>query len=70
MFPLGIHNDEIALTGAQPMLEGQSIIPKNQRTKLLTLREGEGLTVKQITSNTVGSFAWLVIFTVEPTHTA
>ena len=31
------------------------------------LRPGEGMTIKQITSSTVGSFAWLVAFTVEPT---
>lgn len=70
LFPLGLHNDEILLAGAQPTLDGQSILPKNQRTKPFTLRENEGLHVKQITSTTVGSFAWLVIFTVEPTHTA
>jgi hypothetical protein len=32
----------------------------------LRLREGEGMTVKQITSSTVGSFAWLLAFTAEP----
>jgi hypothetical protein len=31
----------------------------------LTLREGEGVSVKQITSSTVGSFGWIVVFTVE-----
>lgn len=31
----------------------------------LTLREGQGLTVKQITNTIVGLFGWIVVFTVE-----
>ena len=33
--------------------------------KELRLRPGEGFTVQQITSSTVGSFAWLMAFTVD-----
>jgi len=29
------------------------------------IRENEGVTVQQITSSTVGSFAWLIVFSVE-----
>lgn len=44
---------------ANILLEGPEI-------REYTCREGEGLTVKQITSSTVGSFGWILVFTVEP----
>lgn len=40
-------------------------VPEGNEVQELTLREGEGFTVKQITSSTVGSYAWLLAFTVE-----
>lgn len=40
------------------LMEGESI-------QELTLRPGEGMSVKQITASTVGSFGWILVFTVE-----
>lgn len=42
-----------------------SLLPEGPEIKEYVLREGEGLTIKQITSSTVGSFAWLCVFTVD-----
>jgi hypothetical protein len=43
--------------------------PADPRAVPLTFREGQGICIKQITSSTVGSYAWLAIFTVEDTWT-
>lgn len=42
-----------------------NILIEGNEIQELTLREGEGMTVKQITSTTVGSYGWILVFTVE-----
>ena len=42
-----------------------NIIPEGPEVQELVCREGEGITVKQITAATVGSFGWIVVFTAE-----
>lgn len=71
LWPATLSNDEIPLTGLNTNWLGNTILPAwgDSRAVPLTFREGQGLTVKQITSSTVGSYAWLGIFTVEDTWT-
>jgi hypothetical protein len=53
------------------MAEGIDLMPFGLvKSNPLTLREGEGITVQNVTSSTVGTFGLLVLFSVEPTHTA
>jgi hypothetical protein len=68
LFPLVTTTDEVTAAntavanflsaGLNWALEG----PETQETRL---RPGEGLTIKQITSTTVGSYSWLMAFTVD-----
>jgi hypothetical protein len=63
------------LTTAQaPMTraEGQDLLPqlKNPKAKPIVLREGQGITVQNVTSNTVGTFGLSVTFGVLATYTA
>lgn len=68
MFPLTFTNDEVGATQAAStataLLAGTNWMPEGSETQGLRLREGEGITVKQITNSTVGSFAYMVVFTV------
>lgn len=53
------------------MAEGIDLMPFNLiKGNPLTLREGEGITIQNVTSSTVGTFGLLAVFTIEPTHTA
>lgn len=68
LWPYTCTNDEVGATQAFPsaqLMQALNSIPDGNEIQELTLREGEGLTVKQITSSTVGSFGWLMVFTVE-----
>lgn len=68
LFPLSFNNDEAGATQAFPstqLLAGINWAIEGPEVQGLRLREGEGLTIKQITSSTVGSFAWLAVFTVD-----
>lgn len=40
-------------------------VPSGPNIQEIVLRENEGLTIKQITSTIVGTFGWLIVFTVE-----
>jgi hypothetical protein len=65
ILPLIMNNDENGLTDAasNASFETQGFhLPSAPDARKLTLRPGEGLTVKQITNSVVGSFAWLVVF--------
>lgn len=42
-----------------------NILMEGPEVQEQTLREGQGLTIKQITSTTVGSYGWILVFTVE-----
>lgn len=68
LFPIGYANDEIGATQAFPssiLLQGLNFIPEGIETQEVRIRPGEGVTLKQITSSTVGSFAYLIVFTVD-----
>jgi hypothetical protein len=68
LFAQAVQNDEAGLTGAFPTAWIQAMsnwLFESPRIQELTLREGQGITFKQITATTVGSFGWILIFTVE-----
>lgn len=68
LFPLTFANDEVGATQAFPSVQlqaGINWLPEGSEVQEVRLREGEGLTVKNITSTTVGSFAYMLVFTVE-----
>jgi hypothetical protein len=47
------------------ILQGTNLMFESDRTQELILRPGEGFAMRQITSSTVGSFGWLLVFTEE-----
>ena len=68
LFPLTYTNDEVGATQAFPtaqLMAGLNWFPEGAEVQEVRLREGEGLTIKQITNSTVGQFAWLIVFTVD-----
>lgn len=68
--PFTSNNDEIPLTGLGGYnFPSPNIVPNVQRMQPFTLREGQGITVQQVTSSTVGSWAWVLCFSVESTYT-
>lgn len=61
------NNDEIGLTGGFPQATIQgliSLLPEGGEIKEITLRQGEGVCLKQITASTVGSFGALAVLTL------
>jgi hypothetical protein len=68
IFPIAFNNDEIPLTLLNGNNQIRNIFFDDLKSQVFTLRETEGLTVKQLTSTTVGSFAWLIVFSVESTN--
>jgi hypothetical protein len=60
-------DEETVVPGLSKALFQQSmnIIPESGEMQEPVLRQGQGLTVKQITAATVGSYGWLAVFTVE-----
>lgn len=66
VFPITICGDEVGAT--QSFINYQSInwLPEGAEIQEISLRPGEGLTLKQITSTAVGVNAWLLIFTTQP----
>lgn len=68
LYPITTQNDEINAANtaiANYLMQLTNLQPEGPEIKELRLRPGEGFTVQQITSTTVGSFAWLVAFTVD-----
>jgi len=68
LFSHAINNDEVGATGAFPMpqfLAGLNLLPESGRLQEFTLRQNQGLTVKMVTSTTIGSFGVLCVFTIE-----
>lgn len=68
LFPLAYSNDEIGATQAFPssiLLQGLNFIPEGIETQEIRLRPGEGVTLKQITNSAVGSFSYLIVFTMD-----
>lgn len=67
-YPWLTQNDEELAT--QPFSKAAfqqsvNILPEGNEIQEHVCREGEGLTVKQITAATVGSYGWLAVFTAE-----
>lgn len=68
LWPQVYVTDEIAAANtavANLLSAGINWLPEGAEVQELRLREGEGFTLKQITTGTVGSFAWLAVFTVD-----
>jgi hypothetical protein len=55
-----------AVGNVYPLIEELNLLEQNDGGQSYTLRPGEGITLKQVTSSTVGSFAALLKFSVEP----
>ena len=68
LYPFAMNNDEIPLTALNTNMQMKNIFFNELKNQPFVLRENEGITVQQITSSTVGSFAWLIIFSVESTN--
>lgn len=60
--------EELATTPVSKamMQQWMNIIPEGVEVQEHVLREGNGLAVLQAINSTVGSFGWILIFTVEP----
>lgn len=70
MYPVVTQNDEVIAANtaiANYLMQFGNLALESPEMKEMRLNPGEGVTIKQITSTTVGSFAWLVAFTVEST---
>lgn len=68
LYPVTTQNDEITAANtavANYLAMMINLQPESPELKEFRLRPGEGFTVKQITSSTVGSFAWFAVITVD-----
>ena len=68
LYPLTTQNDEITAANtavANYLMAMTNMQPEGPEIQEFRLRPGEGFTVKQITSSTVGSFAWFAVVTVD-----
>lgn len=68
LFPLTFSNDEIGTTQAFPSVQlqaGMNWMPEGSEVQEQRLREGQGITVQNMTSTIVGSFAYMFVFTVD-----
>lgn len=64
LFPLTFANDEVGATQAFPSVLLQWL-PEGNEVQEVRLREGEGVTVQNITSTVIGSFAYMFVFTLD-----
>lgn len=68
LYPFVTQSDEVTAANtavANYLTQYGNLMLESMEMQEVRLREGQGFTVKQITSSTVGSFAWLMAFTVE-----
>jgi hypothetical protein len=68
LYPITTQNDELTAANtaiANYLMQLGNLAIEGVESQELRLRPNEGFTVQQITSTTVGSFAWLMVFTVE-----
>ena len=68
LFPLTFANDEVGATQALPsgqLQAGFNWLPEGNEVQEVRLREGEGVTVQNITSTVIGSFAYMFVFTLD-----
>lgn len=68
LFPITFANDEVGATQAFPsslLMQATNWMPEGREIAELVIREGQGITVKNITSTIIGSFGLLAVMTVE-----
>jgi hypothetical protein len=68
LYPYITQSDEVTAANtavSNYLTQYGNLILESTEMQEVRLREGQGLTVKQITSSTVGSFAWLMAFTMD-----
>lgn len=68
LFPYVTQSDEMNAANtavANYLSQYNNLLMESNEMKELRLRPGQGFTVQQITSSTVGNFAWLMGFTVD-----
>lgn len=68
LFPYVTQSDEMSAANtavANYLSQYNNLILESPEMQEIRLREGQGFTVQQITSSTVGSFAWIMAFTVD-----
>ncbi|HAT11079.1 MAG TPA: hypothetical protein DCS97_10915 [Planctomycetes bacterium] len=68
LWPYTTQNDEVSAANtavANFLSQGLNWLPEGGEMQEKRLRDGEGVTMKQITTSTVGSFGWLLCFTVD-----
>lgn len=68
LFPYTTQSDEINAANSAVsnyLTQYGNLMLESPEIKELRLRPGEGFTIQQITSSTVGNFAWLMAFTVD-----
>jgi hypothetical protein len=68
LFPYVTQNDEMTAANtavANYLTQYNNLMFESSEIKELRLRPSQGFTIQQITSNTVGSFAWIAVFTVD-----
>lgn len=68
LFPYVTTSDEMTAANtavANYMTQYNNLLLESNEMKELRLRPSQGFTIQQITSSTVGSFAWLMAFTVD-----
>ncbi len=70
LYPITTQNDELTAANtaiANYLMQFGNLALESPEMKELRLQPGEAFGIKQITNSVVGSFAWLVAFTVEST---
>jgi len=68
LFPMTFNNDEVGATQAFPnvaLQAGINWLPEGAEIQEVRLREGEGITIKNITNTVIGSYTYLIVFTVD-----
>ena len=68
LFPYVTQNDEMTAANtavANYLTQYNNLMMDGPEIKELRLRPSQGFTIQQITSSTVGSFGWLMAFTVD-----
>jgi len=68
IFPYITQSDEMTAANtavANYLSQYNNLMMESNEIKELRLRPGEGFTAQQITSSTVGSFSWVMVFTVD-----
>jgi hypothetical protein len=68
LYPFIVTTEEEAASAAltkNMFMAMTNLQPEGLEIQELRLREGEGFAISQITSATVGSFAWFIVFTVD-----